>query len=139
MRSKLPASFDAFIRDFQPLALGFDRIFDRLNTVDFHTYPPHNIEKIDETTSILTLALAGYSKDELSAVVQDDILTVTGEKKEESKNYLYQGIAARRFTKRFYLNANTEVKQIEYKDGLLSITIVQEIPEKSKPKALDII
>jgi len=122
-----------------PLLLGFDEIeraLDRLSKAAGDGYPPYNIERLartDERAEILriTLAVAGFSEDELDVTVEDNELIVRGRQREESaREYLHRGIAARQFQKTFVLAEGIEVIGADLKDGLLSIDLAR--PESGR-------
>jgi molecular chaperone IbpA len=103
-------------------------------------YPPYNIVRLDEETTVLEMALAGFKEDELKIVVEDGTLRISGRKKEadETPNYLYKGIGTRAFDKVFTLSPTARVDHAEYIDGVLRVRVVYEIPEEKKPKEIPI-
>ncbi len=132
--------------DLTPLyrtGVGFDRLakmLDEVNTVDTPTYPPYNIERTGEDTYRITMAVAGFTPDELDIEVKSHSLTVTGQKSErvEQANFLHQGIAARNFDRRFQLADHVEVTGAEIENGLLHIDLKRELPEAMKPRTVEI-
>jgi molecular chaperone IbpA len=134
--------------DFAPLyrsTVGFDRLFSMLDQVGggetAPTYPPYNIERTGENAYRITIAVAGFTDDELSIEAKENTLTVRGEKTEKTdKNgdVLYQGIAARAFERRFQLADHVEVKGASLENGLLHVDLVREIPEAMKPRTIRI-
>ena len=133
--------------DLTPLyrsSIGFDRLASLLNTAlntDTVTpgYPPYNIEMIDESRYAITLAVAGFEKSELDINVEKGVLTVRGKKATEDKrNYLHQGIANRTFERKFNLADYVEITNANLSDGLLTISMIKEIPEAMKPKTIAI-
>jgi molecular chaperone IbpA len=134
--------------DLSPLyrsTVGFDRLFSLLDqTAPFEggnsPYPPYNIERTGENAYRVTVAVAGFSEPELSIEAKENTLTVKGEKqvKTESKDVLYQGIAARAFERVFRLADFVEVKAATLENGLLHIDLVREIPEAMKPRTIRI-
>lgn len=104
------------------------------------SYPPYNIREIDEDTRTLELATAGFSKDEISIKIEDDIVTISGEKKasEEETKYIHKGIATRKFSKSVTLWEYWEVNSADYNDGILYVVLKREIPEEKKPKTIEI-
>lgn len=136
--------------DLSPLyrsTVGFDRMFnllDSLGGVDNsgQTYPPYNIERVNENDYRVTMAVAGFGEDDLSVEVKENTLTVKGEKKSEAdkseEQFLYRGIAARAFERRFQLADHVEVKGATLENGLLHIDLVREIPETAKPRTIAI-
>lgn len=132
--------------DLTPLyrsAIGFDRLaslFDEAARVDTPAYPPYNIELVDENKYCITMAVAGFSENELEVEVEGDSLKVSGrkEKDEEAKKYLHQGIAARNFERRFNLADHVEVRGARVENGLLHIDLERVIPEAMKPRKIEI-
>lgn len=135
--------------DFAPLyrsTVGFDRLFSMLDNMGqpegAPTYPPYNIERTGENAYRISMAVAGFSEKELSIESRENTLTVKGDKaetKEEGeKEYLFRGIAARSFERRFQLADHVEVKSANLENGLLHIELVREIPEAMKPRKIEI-
>jgi len=133
--------------DLTPLyrsSVGFDRFGSLLNAA-FQTektsggYPPYNIQVVEENNYSITVAVAGFKQDELDIQVENGVLTVRGKKDNaEAKNYLHQGIATRSFERKFNLADHIEVTSADLQDGLLSISLVKEVPEAMKPKSVAI-
>jgi len=134
--------------DLSPLyrnTIGFDRlaaILDGAYQTDQNgsSYPPYDIEALEENRYSLTLAVAGFENDELDVQVERGVLTVKGGKKvdKSDRNYLYRGIAARAFERKFNLAEHMEISGASLNNGLLSIELKQEIPEEMKPKRIEI-
>jgi molecular chaperone IbpA len=135
--------------DFSPLyrsTVGFDRLFtmlDSLATPDSaQTYPPYNIERTGEDAYRISMAVAGFSDKEISIEAHRNVLTVKGEKSEEESKeesqFLYRGIAARAFERRFQLADHVDVTGAELKNGLLHIDLKRNIPEELKPRKIAI-
>ena len=105
-------------------------------------YPPYNQIKLHDTEYILSFALAGFSKDDVSVSLDNRTLTIKGEKQDtelpEGAEYLHKGIAARKFTDIFTLPEFVEVIGAEFKDGILDIKLEKQIPEDKKPKSIKI-
>ena len=124
--------------------IGFDRVFDavqRLHTVEggqSNSFPPYNIKKLDDENYEITLALAGFKKSELSVVVEDGSLVVKGEQEKSEDEFLHKGIAERNFTRTWALADEVKVTGSKLKDGVLTISLVHEIPEEKKPTSIDI-
>ncbi len=100
-------------------------------------YPPYNIEKTGENGYRISMAVAGFSQDELDLTVQENTLTVTGKAAEgetENREFLHRGIAKRAFERRFQLADVIKVTDASYANGLLNIDLVREIPEEKKPR-----
>lgn len=122
-----------------PLLLGFEeieRLIDRANKGSGDGYPPYNVERIDAAngqgeTLRITLAVAGFSRDQLEVTLADSQLIVRGRQTEEkSRSYLYRGIAARQFTRTFVLAEGIEVQSADLSDGLLAIDLKRLEPER---------
>ncbi len=135
--------------DFSPLyrsTVGFDRMFTMLDSLgqpeNGQSYPPYNIERTGENAYRITMAVAGFSEDELSIEARRNALTVSGQKAEdenaENREFLHRGIAARAFERRFQLADHVEVTGAELVNGLLHIDLKREIPEDMKPRRIDI-
>ena len=136
--------------DLSPLyrsTVGFDRMFNLLDSVggvdnSSQTYPPYNIERVGENEYRVTMAVAGFGEDDLNIEVKENTLTVKGDKKAETEQkedqFLYRGIAARSFERRFQLADHVEVKGATLENGLLHVDLVREIPEAAKPRTITI-
>lgn len=125
--------------------VGFDRLFNELvdSTTKLETggYPPYNIERTDENKYEITLAVAGFSEDEIEIEVVDRDLRVTGSKApddNEKREFLHQGIAGRNFDRRFRLAEHVQVVGADLRNGLLTISLEREIPEAKKPRRIEI-
>jgi len=134
--------------DFTPYrrtTVGFDRLFDLLESsmrsAAADNYPPVNIERLGEDQYRITLALAGFSREDLDIVAQQNMLTISGRKEDEpeqGRQYLHQGIGARSFERRFELADFVRVQSADLKDGLLVIDLVREIPDAMRPRHIEI-
>jgi molecular chaperone IbpA len=132
--------------DLAPLyrsTVGFDRLAQLMDSVaglDADGYPPYNIERLGDNEYRITMAVAGFDKDEFKIDVKEQALLVSGEKKPDDKEraFLHRGIAARSFERRFQLADYVEVKGAEFKDGLLHIDLVRNLPERMKPRTIAI-
>jgi molecular chaperone IbpA len=132
---------------FYRSTVGFDRLFSILDRVaggeqNAPTYPPYNIERTGENAYRITLAVAGFGENELSVETRESTLTVRGSKetvqKDEKRDMLYQGIAARAFERRFQLADHVVVRGAASENGLLHIDLVREVPEAQKPRTIAI-
>ena len=126
-----------------PFFIGFNRELDRLNAVHNlatrQAYPPYDILKLDEDTYKLSLAVAGFSKDDINVSVDNGTLIIKGELIEVADaEIVHKGIAGRKFTRTFALGEYMEVTDAEMKDGMLHINIDRIIPEDKKPKEIAI-
>ena len=133
--------------DLSPLfrsAIGFDRLANTLesihNTNSSGGYPPYNIELVDENQYTITMAVAGFTADDLEIEVEQNKLRVTGQKKEddEGRQYLHRGIANRSFERSFQLADHIKVANANIQDGMLYLELVREIPEAMKPRRIEI-
>ena len=134
--------------DFSPLSrssVGFDRLFDLLNdTVRLddtqNEWPPYDIVRTGEDTYSITLALAGYSPEEISIIANQNLLTVKGEKNgvNSDRDYLHRGIAGRPFEQKFSLADHVQVESAGFENGLLQISLVRRIPDAMKPRQIQI-
>jgi len=132
--------------DYAPLfrsSVGFDRIFNLLENAQrarpATDWPPYDIVKTDENSYCITVAVAGFSQDELDLNFQSNLLILTGEKSEaQREGYLHRGVPSRPFQHRFELADHVRVAGAELANGLLSIDLIREIPEELKPRRIAI-
>jgi len=133
--------------DLSPLyrnSIGFDRMATLLdNALRTESaspgYPPYNIEVLEENRYAISLAIAGFAESDLDITVEKGVLTVRGKKSEDvERTYLHQGIANRAFERKFNLADHIEVTDADLTNGLLTISLVKEIPEAMKPKTIAI-
>jgi len=135
--------------DFAPFyraTVGFDRVFDMLDTVASQVngspgYPPYNIEKTGDDTYRIVMAVAGFSEAELSITQKEGELLVIGQPRpgpEAEKEYLYRGIAGRNFERHFQLADHVKVTGAGLANGLLTIDLQRELPEEKRPRAIRI-
>ena len=134
--------------DFAPLyrsTIGFDHLSSLLDAVTQReqnqpSYPPYNIERLDKDKYRITMAVAGFTSQELDIQSEQQTLTVRGRKEEDSteRNYLHQGIAARNFERVFQLADHVKVINANIENGLLHIELEREIPETMKPRQIPI-
>jgi molecular chaperone IbpA len=131
--------------DFSPLwrsTIGFDRLFDLAESAQRATednYPPYNIERLGEDSYHISLAVAGFSPDEISITAEQNVITIEGNKPEKSeRQFLYRGISTRHFKRQFNLADYVQVKNAAFDNGLLKIELVREIPEAMKPRRIAI-
>lgn len=126
--------------------IGFDQLFDtfeaRFANQLSTNYPPYNIEKVAENLYDIVIAVAGFSKEEVSVEVEGDHLTIRGEKAvsaDPEPEYLYRGLAFRDFERRFTLADHMEVVKAEVKNGLLLIQLERKVPDELKLRKIDIV
>lgn len=131
--------------DFSPLyrsAIGFDRLANLIESAASNGnvgYPPYNIEQLGDNDYRISMAVAGFTQEELELSFQENLLTVKGNKQADTeRHYLYQGIAERGFERRFQLADYVRVKGADLKNGLLHIDLAREVPEAMKPRKIEI-
>lgn len=121
--------------------VGFDHLFNELEHVARHAndhYPPHNILRTGETDYLIELAVAGFSREELSIEVKDRTLTVTGEHASKGREYIHRGISTKKFKRTFRLSEHVQVHGADLKDGILSVELKYVVPEELKPRKIEI-
>tara|TARA_Y100000015_G_scaffold29089_1_gene28432 strand:+ start:135 stop:578 length:444 start_codon:yes stop_codon:yes gene_type:complete len=141
----------SIFNQLRPVTVGFDNMFDHFermfdgDVATFQTqvnFPPYNIVKTGDFTYDVELALAGFSKDDITVDYADNLLTVKSVKKEKSEEdnegILHRGISKRMFSKAFTIADDVEVKGAELKDGLLKISLERIVPEGKKPRNIEI-
>ncbi len=126
-----------------PFFIGFNRELERMATVhnaaSRQSYPPYDVLKLDEDTYLVSLAVAGFTKDNITVSVDNGTLVVSGEIVEVTDaEVLHKGIAARKFTRSFALGEYMEVSGASLKDGMLNINVSRMVPEDKKPKTIKI-
>ena len=131
--------------DFSPFArsaIGFEHLFDMLNdreSVNNDSYPPYDIVRTGEDSFRIDLALAGFSPGDINITTEENQLTVAGKKSENnSTDYVYQGISARAFERRFNLADYIEVSGANFENGLLQISLERRVPDKMKRRRIEI-
>lgn len=125
-----------------PFFIGFNRNLTQLNNIyktNNQSYPPYDLVKLDEDTYRLSIAVAGFSKDDIDVFVDNGTLIVKGEITESTNaEVVHKGIATRKFTRSFALGEYMEVTGADMKDGMLNISIDRIVPEEKKPKVIKI-
>lgn len=134
--------------DFSPLyrsTVGFDHLAGLLDSVmtndsGQNSYPPYNIEKTGEDSYRISIAVAGFTDNELNIEARDGVLVISGKKiaEKDKKNYLHRGIATRAFERRFQLAEHVRATGAMSEDGLLHVDLVREVPEALKPRKIAI-
>lgn len=135
--------------DLTPLyrsTIGFDRFGSLLNAAlgaekpASGGYPPYNIEVVGENQYAITLAVAGFTRNDIDIQVEHGVLTIRGKQDSDDRehNYLHQGIANRAFERKFTLADHVEVTGAELSNGLLKLSLVKEVPEAMKPRKIEI-
>lgn len=134
------------IDQYWPSAIGFDKYFSEIEKMvsgprESTTFPPHNIIKTGDHTYVVELAIAGFSKNDITIKIIDNILEIKGAKDESSDTavqYLHKGIGMRAFTKAIKLSDTIEVRGAEYRDGILRVVLENVIPDAKKPREIKI-
>ena len=133
------------LMDFDPFrnyTIGFDKIFDSLlevSKINTSNFPPYNIRKLGDGKYEIELALAGFTKDDIKVELKEGTLSVSAKKEEkDSDNLVHQGIASRSVLRKFSLSEYMEIKDADFKDGILKIKCFENIPEEKKPKVIKI-
>ncbi|MEM9532557.1 MAG: Hsp20 family protein [Pseudomonadota bacterium] len=133
--------------DFSPLyrsAIGFERMANLLSNASrveqTSSFPPYNIEAAGEDQYRITMAVAGFSEDDLNITSEQNTLTVVGrqDRGEDKREFLYRGIAERAFERRFQLADHVRVTGARLENGLLHIELLREVPEAMKPQSIKI-
>ncbi len=126
---------------YSPVGIGMEEMFKRLDAFadNGSSYPPYNIVRLEDDSQQLQIALAGFLKDDIEVTVEKSVLSVAVSKSYETDGeYVHKGIAQRSFSRNWELSDDTKVKEVTYIDGLLRITLEQEIPEEHKRRVLPI-
>jgi molecular chaperone IbpA len=127
-----------------PLFIGFDRMLERMNSVDTvhrntSNYPPYNIVKVDEDNFTIELALAGFKDEDIDVTLKDGVLYVEGNQGDnDEKTYLHRGLSARSFRRSFTIADTIVVNGADFVNGILTISLENVIPEEKKPRKIAI-
>jgi molecular chaperone IbpA len=131
--------------DFSPLwrsTIGFDRLFDlaeAAHRAGEANYPPYNIERLGDDRYQISLAVAGFSPNEIAVTAEQNVVTIEGNKSEKAeREFMYRGISTRSFKRQFNLADYVQVRSAAFDNGLLKIELVREIPEAMKPRRIAI-
>jgi len=121
---------------YSPFSIGFDETFNRLEALAGAgtNYPPYNVVNGRDGRTTLEIALAGFSSEDIGVETERNVLTVTAKKKKQEKQYAHQGISNRSFSKNWQLGSDVVVENVTYVDGLLTIDLIKELPDKEKRK-----
>lgn len=136
----LPAAF----KDFDKYFVGFDDTYNRIAkmhddlTKHVPNYPPYNIKKVADNKYVIELAVAGFAKQDVEIVLEDNKLIVKGNASDDGDNFLFKGIANRAFTRTFALDDQIEIKDAAMFNGMLKIALERIIPEHKKPRKIQI-
>jgi molecular chaperone IbpA len=135
---------DAIFDAAERYSVGFDDLFYRLHSYGTGTpqgaYPPYNLVKESNVKWRIEMALAGWSKDEIEVSTESNVLLVRSksDKNKTEEEYMHRGVATRTFARGFNLSDDVEVSNVEYKDGMLTVTLQKIIPDHQKLKLYDI-
>ena len=132
--------------DLRPFSVGFDELFDHFNNTLEYTvkqqtsYPPYNINKVDDLNYQIEMALAGFNKKDIEIKSADSQLTIKSVENDDKdeKETLHRGISKRKFSRTFTLADDIKVNGAELKDGMLLIDLEKIVPEEKKPRTIDI-
>ncbi len=139
--NSLMTNNEKLMRDFLSHSIGLDSLFDRL--IHFKevkpNFPPYNIIR-DGSKTFIELALAGYSKDDVTVVVEDGVLCIeaTGYSERKGESEVHRGIASRRFSRSFSLGEHVEVNSAELKNGMLTVELEEVLPPEKQPRTIEI-
>ena len=126
---------------FRPFAIGFDRYFEDLERMSSHTqtnYPPYNVVKVDDEHFTVEVAVAGFSKDDISVTKEKNFLIIEGKVEDDSKDFVHKGLASRAFKRAWTLADNVEIGTAKLVNGILSVGLEKVIPEEDKPVSIKI-
>ena len=126
---------------FRPFAIGFDRYFEdleRMSNISQTNYPPYNVVKEDDEHFTVELAVAGFSKKDVSITKEKNVLVIEGNVEDESKDFVHKGLASRAFKRSFTLADDVEISGASLKDGILVVSLERVIPEEDKPVSIKI-
>ena len=126
---------------FRPFAIGFDRYFEdleRMSNISQTNYPPYNVVKEDDEHFSVELAVAGFSKKDVSITKEKNVLVIEGKVEDESKDFVHKGLASRAFKRSFTLADDVEISGASLKDGILVVSLERIVPEEDKPVSIKI-
>lgn len=128
------------LEQYKNFWIGFDDLFNRMDSFEYTSFPPYNIKKIDAENYEIEMAVAGFSKDDIEVKYAENTLTVKAKKKEkqDTDKLIYKGISEKNFTKSFNLADDFVVEDAGLQDGLLCVKLKKIIPEEKKEKIIDI-
>jgi len=134
------------IDKFDPFFVGADRLFrhldnlQRMTATPTNNYPPYNILKVDDDHYAIKIAVAGFTEEDLDVTLEDSKLTIVGKiQKEETTKVLHRGIANRAFSREFTLADTIQIEDAKLEHGMLTISLINVIPEDKKPKKIPIL
>ena len=123
---------------YTPHSIGFDETFSRLEALAGagKSYPPYNVVHGSDGRTILEVALAGFSREDIGVETERNVLTISARKSPEEKerDYAHRGISYKTFSKNWQLADDVEVENVDFVDGLLTVTLKKELPERQRRK-----
>ena len=130
------ANLDQLMDRIAKNSIGMDEYFDRVFNTSVHNYPPYNVIQVNSTETRLEIALAGFKREQVHAYTEYGKLFVRGEKEtsDEEGSFIHKGLAQRNFERAWTLADDTEVSNVVFEDGLLTITLTKVIPEHHQRK-----
>ena len=129
------ANINQLMERLQRNTIGMDNYFDRIFSYEAQSYPPYNLVQVSEDESRLELALAGFTNDEVKVYTERGNLVVEGSKeKTDGREYIHRGLAQRSFTRSWSVSEDTEVTDVTFENGLLSVTLSRIIPESRQKR-----
>jgi len=134
----------AVFKDFDKFFVGFDDTYNRLSkihddlTQSIPNYPPYNIKKVNDNTYVIELAVAGFARQDIEVVLEDNKLIIKGTSSDDTENFIFKGIANRAFTRTFALDDRIVIKDAAMFNGMLKIALEKIIPEHRKPRKIEI-
>lgn len=127
--------------EFRRSILGMDHLMNDFHRLDNSGYPPYNVETIGEDKYQITVALAGFKRDDLTITVKEGLLTIEGKRddiEQDGRTYIHRGIANRAFQRQWKLAEYVEVVEATMEDGLLFVLLERQVPEEKQPKTIAI-
>lgn len=121
--------------------VGFERLLSELENAPKRNdvkYPPHNIVKVADGQYAIEIAVAGFTLDDLTVVVEDGTLKVSGQRDEADRDYIHKGISAKKFSRSFKLADHVEVSSADLESGILTITLALVLPDSKLPREIPI-
>ena len=130
------ANLDQLMDRITKNSIGMDEYFDRVFNTSVHNYPPYNVIQVNSTETRLEIALAGFKREQVHAYTEYGKLFVRGEKEtsDEEGTFIHKGLAQRNFERSWTLADDTEVSNVVFEDGLLSVTLTKVVPEHHQRK-----
>lgn len=128
-------NIEKFVNDVQKYSIGMDEWLNRMTSVQQTNYPPYNVIQESNIDFRLEVALAGFKSNEISVHTENNKLIIEGTKDvDDEKEYVYQGLSSRAFSRSWTISDDVEVKEVNFEDGLLTIKLSKIIPEHQKKK-----